>query len=475
MKKYINYLFAMTLLFLISCQDDDLDPSPADAFTPETFYKTPSDFTAASRGMYSGMIAGTYYGGSMLSRPDIMTDNVILAQIGRRSNQFFYEWRFVPNSTWNLMSRAYIINNRANRIIESIDNLPDGSIKNNFLGEAKAVRAFVMFDLLRLYSKLPTQSSDALSSLGMPIVTTTEPDIQELRPTVQETLDFVINELEDARSLIAADNGNTRFDKDGVNALLSRVYLYSGNYDLSVARANAVLEPIASRVEFSDIWTDSNSAGVILKIDQDRSLDGITVGVEWSQSGDAGLIPEYVATKELADLYENNDIRKTAYLSTLPDSNGDLYNAIVKMFGEAGQQNGIVDPKLIRKAEVILNKAEAQYKSTSFSDADALQTLDLLRNNRYAGFVSPNETGQSLLESILLERRLELAFEGHRFFDLKRLNLPVNRSSTEGEFFDGSGTPAQFNSLPNTDHRFQMAIPQSQINIFPAFQQNPGY
>lgn len=476
MKSYNKILMlVLSITLLTRCSDDDLDPSPADSFTPETFYKTPSDFLSAARGMYSGMLTDSYYGASMISRPDIMTSNVILAQIGRRSNQFFFEWRYVPNSSWNLMTRTYIVNNRANRIIESIDNLPDGDDKNNYLGEAKAVRAFVMFDLLRLYCKIPTQSSDALESLGMPIVETTDPNVQKIRPTVQTTLDFVVNELEASRGLISDDNGNSRFDLDAVNALLSRVYLYSGQYDLAVERADLVQEPTATFAEFSDIWTDSNAAGVILKIDQDRNLDGVTIGVEWSQSGDSGLIPEYAMSKELADLYEPTDIRSSAYITQLADSNGDLYNAITKYFGEAGQQNGIVDPKLLRKAEVLLNKAEAQYRSSTFSDAEALQTLDELRSERFANFTSGGESGEDLLDAILLERRLELAFESHRFFDLKRLDLPVRRSSTEGEFFDGSGTPTGFTELPQGSHKFQLPIPQNEINIFPEFQQNPGY
>jgi hypothetical protein len=475
MKKIFKFITIVSLLFFVSCEEGDLSPQPADEFTPDTFYQTPNDFLSAARGMYSGMIAGAYYGGSMISRPDILADNAILAQRGRLTNRLFFEWRYVPNSAWEMMTNVYLVTNRANRIITSIDNLPAGTERNNFLGEAKAVRAFVLLDAARVYSKIPTQSGDALESLGMNIVESIDPTFQELRPTVQETYDFIVSELEEAKTLIGNDNGNTRFTKDGVNALLSRVYLYTGQYDLAVARANDVTTPTATRTEFSDIWTDSNAAGVILKIDQDRNLDGITVGVEWSQSGDGGLIPEYSAPNSFFSLYDNTDIRQTAYFDLLPDSNNDLYNAITKYFGEAGQVNGIVDPKLIRKAEVLLNKAEAQFRSPNFSDAEALATLDELRSNRYAGFVSPGESGQDLLDAILLERRLELAYESHRFFDLKRLGLPVERLPNEGEFFDGTGTPAERTTLPAGDDRFQLPISQNEINIFPEYQQNPGY
>jgi hypothetical protein len=124
-------------------------------------------------------------------------------------------------------------------------------------------------------------------------------------------------------------------------------------------------------------------------------------------------------------------------------------------------------------AEVLLNKAEAQ--AALNLDADALATLDLLRVNRYTGFNSPGESGQTLKDAIALERRLELAFEGHRFYDLKRTNQSVVRSAVNGDVADGSGTPAVSTSLPAGDFRFQLPIPQDALNVNENTEQNPGY
>ncbi|MEZ4976874.1 MAG: RagB/SusD family nutrient uptake outer membrane protein [Flavobacteriaceae bacterium] len=147
------------------------------------------------------------------------------------------------------------------------------------------------------------------------------------------------------------------------------------------------------------------------------------------------------------------------------------------MLGEAGQNNGVVDAKVIRAAEVYLNKAEAYMMSNPPNEAAALQALDMVRSNRYSGFVSGNETGAALLDAIKLERRLELFAEGHRFFDLKRWGMAIERSTVYGEYFDGSGTPvpAEFATLPASSHKFNLPIPQREINIYPDFQQNPGY
>ena len=135
-----------------------------------------------------------------------------------------------------------------------------------------------------------------------------------------------------------------------------------------------------------------------------------------------------------------SDIRLTAYNDNIPDSKGNVYNAIIKMYGEAGQQNGSVDAKVLRAAEVALNKAEAMYFSGN--ETGALEALDELRVKRYDPWASGGETGTALLNAIQYERRVELAAEGHRLFDLRRWGLGVTRSTTEGEFSDGTGTPA---------------------------------
>jgi hypothetical protein len=471
MKKLL-YLFGIIFFvtFSFTSCDDELDQLPNDAFAPESFYKTQQDFEFATRALYSGLFSGSYYGGSFLSLPDIVTDNVIVAQEGRKSNLSFYEWRYKPNSAWNMMGSAYVVINRANQIIDKAANLPDGDSKNNFLGEAHAVRALAHFDLLRAYSKV----SDP-SSLGMPYVTVLDPTYEAPRPTVAETMASIISDLNDAEGLVGSGDTKSRFTKNAVNALLSRVHLYNKDYPAAIAAANKVTTTIAARATFPQIWTDSSTDGIILKLDQNASIDDIGVGIEWSQSSSSGIIPEYVWSYEFASSLNATDIRLTAYNDNIADSKGNLYNAIIKMYGEAGQQNGSVDAKVLRAAEVALNKAEAMYFSND--EAGALAALDALRAKRYSTFISGNESGQALIEAIQYERRVELAAEGHRLFDLRRWGLGITRSATEGEFSDGTGTPAiqTARSLSAGDYRMVFPIPLSQINIYSDFQQNPEY
>jgi len=468
-------LLVFGVLIFNSCSEE-LVQNPNDSFSPETFYQSVEDFETATRGIYEAFLEGTYYGGSFLSRPDITTDNVILAQSGRHSNQWIHEWRYTANDDWDAMYAPYMVVNRSNLILEYIDKLEDGPVKSNFMGEARAARAIALFDMLRVYCKVPTQSGDANGSLGMPIITGTDPAVQELRPTVADSYQYVIDELEAAKGLVNSDNGSGRLNKDAVNAMLSRVYLYAGNYPAAVSAANNVGASIASIANFVGVWTDSNNDGILFKIDQDQTLDGISIGVEWSQSIGNLIVPEYVMEFDLFNLYVTDDIRKDAYILSADDANGNSYNAIKKMYGEPGQTNGNVDAKVIRVAEVYLNKAEAYYRMGS-NETNALNALNALRANRYANYVPGTETGAALLDAIKLERRLELFAEGHRMFDLKRWNEPIVRSATNGEFDDGTGSPvpAAYRNLPAGDYKFQFPIPQREINIFPEFQQNPGY
>jgi len=468
-------LIVFSLIFIQSC-DEELIQLPHNSLSPSSYYNTAADFEAAIRGVYSGFINGAYYGGSLLSRPDIMTDNVIISQGGRRSNQSFYEWRQSPNLSWDMMSAPYIVTNRANLIIDNLYKLADGTEKNNFEGEARTARALALFDMLKVYSKIPTQSANANDGLGMPIITEIDPSIRKLRPTVAESYSFVISELEAAKSLINPDNGVGRFNKNAVNALLSRAYLYTGQYQNAVTAANAVTTSVASLNTFPQVWVDSSEDGVIMKINQDRILDGVGIGIEWSQSVGNTVRPEYVIDFDLFNMYTSDDIRKEAYTQLKQDSNGNIYNAITKMYGEAGQINGIVDPKIIRAAEVYLNKAEA-YAMMSGKDAEALVALDAVRSKRYSNFVSGGETGATLLAAIKKERRLELFAEGHRWFDIKRWGESISRSATNGEFYDGTGTPAPaaYLNLAAGSYLFELPIPQDEINVYPEFQQNPNY
>ena len=106
--------------------------------------------------------------------------------------------------------------------------------------------------------------------------------------------------------------------------------------------------------------------------------------------------------------------------------------------------------------------------------AAARAALDAVRSKRYTGFTVGTEVGSALKVAIAKERRLELAFEGSRFSDLKRKGMAIERSDF-GHFADGTGVPAVNKTLPVGDFRFQAPIPVGELNLNANMVQNPGY
>lgn len=446
--------------------------------TSEAF-NTENDVTLAVNGMYTGIrTSGSYYSGTWNIIADVLADNVILNPTGRLSlRDPFYEWRYTGESTYGLFTGGYTIVRRANAILENVNSLNDGAFKNDVKGQALAIRAMTYFDMSRVYSKTYLNASATDSTVAY--VTTTDPTIMPSKEPVRPFYDKVIADLVEAESLINVNNGVGKLNKAAVQGLLSRVYLYKGDYAACIASATSALGTtpnLPNITNFPLIWRDATEAGVLFKI-RNTTLDASnTLGVNYYQTVGGGIRSEYVVDFDLFNMYANNDVRKSTYISTSP-FNGVSQNHVVKYAGRGGTaQAGVLDAKVIRTAEVLLNRAEANYRlGTSAGATAALADLNLLKANRYTGHVDVVLSGQALLDEILKERRLELAFEGDRFWDLKRRNLPVERNAVRGEKADGTGTPPVFTTMPVGDKRFLLPYPQSELNFNKNFKQNPGY
>jgi len=286
----------------------------------------------------------------------------------------------------------------------------------------------------------------------------------------------VVADFVKAQSLIGTDNGVGRLDKAAVEALMSRVYLYRGEWQNCVTAATSAINDapaanaLAPAADFGAIWTDDTEEDVLFKV-KILDDDNIPVGVAYQQTSSAGVKPEYNVDFAFFNLFKNNDVRTAAYIGQTVYSSV-AYNYVKKYAGRTSGNANVVDVKVIRMGEVYLNRAEAYYNLGNV--ANALADLNTLRSNRYTGFVAGTETGTTLYNAIMLERRLELAFEGARFFDLKRLNLPITRS-TFGDHADGTGVPAAVQSIAANSPLFQLPIPIFEINANPNIVQNPGY
>ncbi|WP_019039060.1 RagB/SusD family nutrient uptake outer membrane protein [Psychroflexus tropicus] len=476
--RILNFLLILLTVGVFTSCEDELDQVPFDDFGTQNAFRTAQDFENGIRGVYTALIdagmLGSSDNGSILSAADVLADNVTLATLGGRlTKRYLHEYNYSVNLTMEVSyNDAYNIIYNANQLLQFAENF-EGDNKANIVAEAKALRAYAHFHLVSYWAKIPTQSSDANSSPGIAYVFEANPDITPERNTVGEVYDFIVQDLTDAVSGINTSNPIARLDKEAVNLLLSRVYLYMGEWQNSINAANQVTTPVAEREGFVGIWDDSTISdnGLLFSIPNNAPILNNQIGVTWNQGTRTALIAEYVASKELVDLYQDDDIRKEAYIFDGITNGGVNVNAIQKQFGRPGQNDGVVDYKVFRSAEASLNRAEAHYRLDQ--ESEALTALNEVRSRRYLN--PPNgESGQALLDAIKLERRLEFAFEYQRFLDIKRYGESVERGGF-GDVADGSGTPSLIQTLPAGDNRFQLPFSQTTLDNNPNIEQNPGY
>lgn len=468
-KSYIGAMI-ICIIGLTSCEDK-LDLKPFDELETEVALVTPADFENLMRGSYQRLLGTGYYGGEFFIRPDIMSNNLIINQQGRQTN--FDLYRLAQNSenaTWDIVSRASSASSSCNLLLANIDKLVDQDYADELRGEAMALRALVHFDVARVYCQAPVNAGG--NELGMYYKTDMDISILPSRGSLTELYTNILNDLNMAIAMLPETSDDGRINKFVAQGLLSRVLLWTGDYEGARDAAMSVMAQysVAPMASFGDVWTNSFDDNVILKLPIVQA-DDLAIGTVYGQ---AVVGPEYVPDFGFYNMYGIDDVRRTAYFEAETVS-GLTYNTVSKYKYGAFATLNLVDATVMRAAEIALNLAEA-HANIPGSDAAALAALDMVRSQRYIGFTSGGETGAALMDAIKQERRLELAFEGHRAFDLKRWGDGFTRTNA-GEFSDGTGTTPQaaFLSLGAGDHRFSWPIPQFYINLNPNLAQSPGY
>ena len=163
------------------------------------------------------------------------------------------------------------------------------------------------------------------------------------------------------------------------------------------------------------------------------------------------------ASDDLMAAYEEGDVRKNCWAATTREGvEGDVY-ASRKWTGYKG--DFLENLPILRASELYLIRAEARYES---NPSGARADLNALRSRRGLGAIDNLLSGEALLNRILLERRLEFALEGHRWFDLKRNGKNISK-------------PEGFLDVPYTDYRILSNIPLDEITLNEKLEQNPGY
>lgn len=482
MKKLLFILGIISVLGIISC-DDKLDLEPWQSASTDGVFTSIEDFENGIRGVYTELHDLGAYGGYMFIYPDVAADNLIQCQDGRLTLTQIQNWTYSSNDyiADAIWEEFYDALNNCNLLIANLVDFEvetdDQDLKNQLLGEAYALRALFHFELVKVYGKAYSQAS--ASDLGVPYMMESGVG-SPVRETVVSNYNNIVADLTEALTLINMDYGRFRISPAAVNAIFAQVDLEMGNYTDAITHATACLidRPICPLADFAGVWTDDVATGGVFYVqvteqDEDDTESNVTLGTNYSQTGGTGTKPEYVVDYDLYQQYAANDVRLGTYIVT-SSFNGNPYNNIKKYMQKTGSNTpDLVDLKVIRAAEVLLIRAEAYYRDGN--QPAALADINTLRAARYTGFVNGSESGSALLNEILLQRRLELAFEGDRFFTLKRLGLGVSRNGTYGDIADGSGEVYKALTLTAGDYRFELAIPIAEMNANPNMEQNPGY
>jgi len=469
-------LAALTMFVSLTSCDRNLDQISSINEDQEQAMTRPETFRQAMDGGYY-----TSDTGNQLIMGDLTTDNLVRTTTGRNTNFAASNFEFSSDNsqTTGLYSAAYLVISRTNFVLKYINNgVLSGTEKANIEAEARALRAIAHFDIVRAYSQIPTQSVEAKNSIGIYYSETYAPlnNTSSRNLTVDQVYDKIIADL-----LFAVDNitqndvDKGRLSKAAIYGLLSRVSLYKGDYANTIKYGELALgisPSITQKSNFYKIWKEKEgdiNDGVLFQV-SNSAAEQNTVGVAYNQSVPA-LRSEFVVDYDLYTAYTSDDVRKGAYFTTGTYS-GQKYNHVTKYAGITGLPSNIVPVRYLRGAEVLLNVAEAYYRSGN--GAQALVLLNKLRAERYSSFTPGTETGQALLDAILKERRLELAFENDRWYTLKRLGLAVQRSG-KGDLFDGTGTPPVAQNLPAGNFKWQWPIPITAIQANPNIKQNDKY
>lgn len=488
-KTFFIYTGALLLLAILgtSCKKDFITLLPETTRVTDNVYKTAADFNTAVVGTYStfkhnGLFGNFGVTATLLNLGEITSDNVDYGFPRGTSVVNIFELEDFNFSLSNVnFSNAWIGHYagiaRANTILNRLGSASfDAALKTKYEAEARFLRAYFYFNLVRLFGDVPLVTTE---------FTSPDDGYNISRSPASKVYELIVSDLNFAEAnlpatIAAADAG--RASKWVAKGILGKVYLTMKNYANAASKLNeviasgqfsvaansyaAVFSPTTSftankdvmfAVQYksgnigqgSNIWNSCIPWGVGLNTAQ----WGVASG-----TGDGYLRP----TLDMEAAYEPGDLRKTASIATSYVNGGVTVNEryVVKY-----RQNGIlfgdadVDYPILRYADVLLMYAEAMVEQGQ--PAAGTPFVNQVRVRAGLADLPTSMTQADARLAIERERRLELAFEGHRWSDLVRTDRYLSVMTSKGY-----ATKAFHKLFP---------IPQRETDLNPALGQNPGY
>ena len=502
MKRYINTLFIGlgVLLASTSCDDEFLNKTDPTVLVSDNFYQTETQLIQAVNGVY-GQLRPWHL--NQWQYTEFISDNTTLHfNPGNRGNGPSLEalefWQYNPatSNITNLYNSTYGIMVNVNT---SLSKLPESNasdaIKNRSEGELKMIRAYLYFHLVQHFGDVIV--------ITEPVSSPAEA-FEYNRTPVEAVYQQILSDLNDAVALLPPSYGSDdigRVTKGAALSLLGKVHLTRKNYAEAINALTqvtslgyallqdyeAIFDP-QNKNHQESIWDiqyqGDNQFGVgsnFIYTFAPRESVGAVIDFP-GQDGGGWNTP----TNEIIALYEEGDLRKEVSLKEGYTSLDRSYIAVpyINKFHHPHSIRGITNDNwpVIRYADVLLMLAEA-INEVEGPTGTALGYLNEIRDR--AGLEPVNGLGKDAFREVLLnERRIELAFENHRWFDLKRTKTEselVNLLNAYGlreranPTTSREGIPFSNNDFIFEAHEILFPIPQDQMRINSSLVQNPGY
>ncbi len=371
----------------------------------------------------------------------------------------------------------YRIIDRVNRVLQALPKadstkVGDETLRVKLKGEALFLRAFCHFELFRYYC-----GNYDPTALGMAYVEVPSLDPQA-RINMGPYFTKLNTDLTEAKNLLPNNLTDVlRANRLAATGLQARVALYMKDWTNAATYSTEYINglPLSPRASFNGIWTDANTNEVAFKLKRTSSI-GTKIGSLFRGTSTTTLVGTltWLASDKLWNSFDQtNDVRFSSYLKDEPllrNSNPSRPSRLVQKYagGSYGTASeNVADAKVFRTGEMYLIRAEAKAEQNDLTGAAT--DLNALRAARITAYTNVSfATKDAAITIIMDERFKELAYESHRFWDLKRRNLAVERPA-----MDAPTTSSL--TLPAGNFRFVLPIPNSEIQANRLIQQNPGY
>lgn len=504
-----NIFFKLILIALVvtsfSACRDALVIDPRQSIDAATALNTKDGINAAVVSVYSRFKSVRLYGRDLIAIPEALADNGFATnKSGRLLNEANNVFR--AHFTGTHWSASYNGINQANLILEAIPTTTAVGVtaadKTSWTAQLQFLRALYYFDLVKVYSYMPGATVPAQDKGGVPIILkgiNTSDGAIALKPSRAPIADVyaqVVADLVAAEAVLPTSTNANFANKAAAQALLSRVYLYMKDYAKAKEWADKCIASAGSRLANSGSyvaqWRNATHQETLFQfaLASNAENNGVNESLQTSfttltapggallaTGGFGDLVPTISLLNALGiTLTGGNTTANFGLNASIGSRSSDVRNLLYEP-GTTGRgaskvectkyigKNGFINLDnlpVVRIAEVYLTRAEAMSTPGSpvFNETAALADLNTIATNR--GLTAFALSGSSLYEEVLNQRRIELAFEGHRFFDLKRLGRDLVKAP-------------HYNTVAFTDIRILAPLPTSEVDGNKNMVQNAGY